>query len=362
MLLQGTRRANRINQSCKSGGFTLIELMVALLLGLLLSGAIISVFLEGKNNFVQDDEVARVQENGRYALRLLSREIGMAGFFGGEPDAIDVNGGAVTGNDCGPTGENWLLLGSTVEDPSDPTTHIASPMEVLDSSDASTDDYYQCLTDGLVEDDTDILVVKRVSDSAVVVDGEWQAPVSALDADRYYLWTSNRGQGTTVLKQGSDYDSGELASIISTASGSDVWEYKAALFYVGTDQDGFPGLCKKELQDNGASVSDQRCLVQGIEDIQYELGVDIDGDNVPDQFVSDDSYPPIVGGEDADAIVAVRIHVLIRSLNQINSVEAASKSFRLGGGKTVTTAVDKYFRMAMSTTVSIRNPTSIGGS
>ncbi len=361
MLLKEIRRKSLPTHSCKSRGFTLIELMVALLLGLLLSGAIISVFLEGKNNFVQDDEVARVQENGRYALRLLSREIGMAGFFGGEPDAVDVNGGAVTDNDCGPAGENWLLVGSTVEDPSDPTTHIASPLEVLDSSDASTDDYYQCLTDGLVVNDTDILVVKRVSDSAVIVDGEWQAPVSALDADRHYLWTSNRGQGTTVLKQGSDYDSGDLASIVSTASGSDVWEYKGALFYVGTDEE-VPSLCKKELQDNGAGISSQRCLVQGIEDIQYELGVDIDGDNVPDQFISDDSYPPVVGGEDTDAIVAVRIHVLIRSLNQINSLEAASKSFRLGGGKTVTTPVDQYFRMAMSTTVSIRNPTSIGGS
>lgn len=342
-------------------GFTLVELMVALLLGLLLSGAIISVFLEGKNNFVQDDEVARVQENGRYALRLLSREIGMAGFFGGEPDAVDVNGGAVTSSDCGPAGEDWLLIGATVEDPASPGDHIASPLEILDNSDNTTDDYFACLTDGLVVDGTDVLVIKRASDSAVIEDGEWQAPVSAFDANRYYLWTRNRGQGETELKQGSAFGSADLSSILYTGSGSDVWEYKAAIFYVGTD-DGVPGLCKKELEDGGGGVSSQRCLVQGIENVQYELGMDVDGDEVPDQFISGDSYPPVVGGEDADRIVAVRIHVLVRSINQINSLPAESKSYRLGGGTTVTTAVDGYYRMVMSTTVAIRNPTSIGGS
>lgn len=343
-------------------GFTLVELMVALLLGLLLSGAIISVFLEGKNNFVQDDEVARVQENGRYALRLLSREIGMAGFFGGEPDAVDVDGGAVSVSDCGPAGQEWLLVGSTVEDPSDPSAHIASPLEIMDGADATVDDHYQCLTDGLVTTGTDILVVKRVSDSAVIEDGEYQGAISALDGNRYYLWTQNRGQGDTILKQGSAYSAADLGDILSVGSGSDVWEYKAAIFYVGTDSDGMPGLCKKQLLDSGAGISDQLCLVQGIENIQYELGIDVDGDKVPDQFISDDSYPPVVGGEDADAIVAVRVHILVRSLNQINSMPAESKSFRLGGGTTVTTATDQYFRMAMSTTVAIRNPTSIGGS
>lgn len=353
-----------INRLSTHRGFTLIELMVALLLGLLLSAAIVSVFLEGKNNFVQDDEVARVQENGRYALRLLSREIGMAGFFGGEPDAVDVNGGAVSGNDCGPAGEEWLLIGATPEDPSDPTNHIVSPLEVLDNSDTTTDDYYQCLTDGLVVNGTDILVVKRVSDTAVIDNGDWQLPddLEDLDNERYYLLTENRGQGETELAQGSDHKAdGNWSSVDDFESGYDVWEYKAALFYVGTDEE-VPSLCKKELQDNGASISGQRCLVQGIENIQYELGIDIDGDDVPDQFVSGDTYPPVVGGEDTDAIVAVRIHVLVRSLNQINSMPAESKSYRLGGGTTVTTPTDQFYRMAMSTTVSVRNPISIGGS
>ncbi|WP_461518561.1 PilW family protein [Porticoccus sp.] len=352
-----------VRRFSKQDGFTLIELMIALLLGLLLSGAIISVFLEGKNNFVQDDEVARVQENGRYAIRLLSREIGMAGFFGGEPDAVDVNGhedGFAFDNadECGPNGKSWLLFGSTVNDGS--VDHIASPLEVLDAADDTADDYFRCLTDGLVVDATDILVVKRASDTAVIVDGEWQAPITALDANRYYLWTSNRGQGSTILKQGSAFSSGDLAGIISTDSGSDVWEYKAAIFYVGTDAD-VPSLCKKELEDSGGGISAQRCLLQGVENIQYELGVDVDGDEVADQYISNDSYPPVVGGEDADGIVSVRVHVLVRSINEIRSMPAVSKSYRLGGGTTVTTPTDQYYRMVMSTTVSIRNPTSIGG-
>lgn len=339
----------------RSKGFTLIELMIALLLGLLLSAGIISVFVEGKRNFVQDDEVSRVQENGRYSLRLLSRELGMAGFFGGVPNSSLVSGGGVDDDDCGPGTDDWLLEG-------------AAPLEVIDNAtNATINTYYSCISDGDIVEDTDVVAIKRASDSPVIQDGEWQIDDDLVD-ERYYLHNKNRGLGKVELYQGSKYEScvgvdcpENIGTIESANSGSDIWEYYASIFYIGMDGeagDEVPSLCKKELVSTGSDISGRRCLVRGIENLQLELGVDLDADGYADQFVSDDTVP-VGSGVNADQIVSVRIHLLARSINEIHNFPAESRSYRLGGGTTVTTPVDQFYRLALSSTVVIRNPTSL---
>ena len=60
-------------------GFTLIELMVALTLGLLLSIGIVTLFgATSKTNKVQDS-LARLQENGRYAMTRMNADLRMLG-------------------------------------------------------------------------------------------------------------------------------------------------------------------------------------------------------------------------------------------------------------------------------------------
>ena len=66
----------------KQNGFTLIEMMVGLLLGLLVTGIVIATFVQSKGSYNQDQEVARMQENGRFVLTTLAREMSMAGFLG----------------------------------------------------------------------------------------------------------------------------------------------------------------------------------------------------------------------------------------------------------------------------------------
>lgn len=67
-----------LNGSRRQLGFTLIELMVALLLGVLLSIALMTLFnATSKANRVQD-ALARIQENGRYALTRISEDLRMA--------------------------------------------------------------------------------------------------------------------------------------------------------------------------------------------------------------------------------------------------------------------------------------------
>lgn len=61
-------------------GLSLIELMVALVLGLLLSAGVVTIFITAKQDYQVQDAVSQVQENGRFSLEFLARDIRMAGF------------------------------------------------------------------------------------------------------------------------------------------------------------------------------------------------------------------------------------------------------------------------------------------
>lgn len=63
-----------------SAGFTLIELMIAVTIGLVLTLVIGQVFLGSRFAYTSNDALSRVQENARYALTLLSREVRQSTF------------------------------------------------------------------------------------------------------------------------------------------------------------------------------------------------------------------------------------------------------------------------------------------
>ena len=82
-------------------GISLIELMIALSIGVFLTLGAVSLFLHSYTSFLQDEETARLQENGRWALRLVSREISTAGFFGGMLDPSGIGTSLTVAGDCG---------------------------------------------------------------------------------------------------------------------------------------------------------------------------------------------------------------------------------------------------------------------
>ncbi|MDR1647985.1 MAG: PilW family protein [Zoogloeaceae bacterium] len=63
-------------------GFTLTEFMVAMTLGLLLIGGVIHVYVASFSSWRINDDLARIQENGRIAIGMLERDLRMAAFRG----------------------------------------------------------------------------------------------------------------------------------------------------------------------------------------------------------------------------------------------------------------------------------------
>ena len=68
-----------IASSRHAAGFSLVELMVAMLISLLLGAAAISVFLSNKRIYTATEGLGRIQESARIAFELMSRDIRGAG-------------------------------------------------------------------------------------------------------------------------------------------------------------------------------------------------------------------------------------------------------------------------------------------
>jgi len=85
----------------KQTGFSLIEMMVAMLIGLFLMGGVISVYLSSSQSSRVNDSLRTLQENGRFALASLRNSIQMAGYIDNYDPSILLDpfpGGAIDFN------------------------------------------------------------------------------------------------------------------------------------------------------------------------------------------------------------------------------------------------------------------------
>ncbi len=63
----------------KALGFTMVELMISLVVGMFALGAIYTAFQNQQDNYISQDQVAEMQQNIRATMDIMSREIRMAG-------------------------------------------------------------------------------------------------------------------------------------------------------------------------------------------------------------------------------------------------------------------------------------------
>ncbi|BCU07711.1 prepilin-type N-terminal cleavage/methylation domain-containing protein [Allochromatium tepidum] len=81
-------------------GFTLIELMISLVLGLLVVAGVIGLFLSNKQVYRQNENLARMQESARYAFEVMARDLREAG-------AIACNSNLPVANVLNGASSNW---------------------------------------------------------------------------------------------------------------------------------------------------------------------------------------------------------------------------------------------------------------
>jgi len=270
--------------------------------------------------------MARLQENGRYALHYLAREMSMAGFFANVLWGERIQPGAA-GTDCF---DHFLDTRTSFEHYND----ISARGEPANSGFALPAD---CLGGTAYVAGSDMLLVRRTLGSPAVLQG---VGVAGRDTRAIYLRVDLENYLATLEPGGGN-----------PGPGVDIWEYAPQLLFLRNyslnKNDGIPVLCRLRLSPGSNRLAPMQCLVEGIEDLQVEFGIDEDGDQRADRYASAPTAPELT------AAVAARIWVLVRSVHAVHGYRNGH-SYRLGD-KLVPAAGDGHYRRVVQTTVLLRN-------
>src|SRR5215472_7010729 len=80
-------------------GFSLVELMIAMSISLVLTGALVAIFVNSSNSSREMAKANTMIDSGRFVIQLLENDIEHAGYWGGYvPQWDDLTAGVVPGD------------------------------------------------------------------------------------------------------------------------------------------------------------------------------------------------------------------------------------------------------------------------
>lgn len=334
-------------------GISLVELMIAMVLGLMVSGALLAIFVNTNRNFRQDESIGRMQENARYAMRIMAQDLSMVGFWGPLFDYSGVNA-AIRDCTTSPDSSNAAKCGGffagsklsmdTADDCVPGTASVsqwaydlATTVEVVKEATATlAQSTYTCLVEDDVIEPTDLLVIKRLEGAPLAAD-------RADAGDNGNVFMRTNGDAGMLL----EYDSS-----VAVAGGLEDWRYLIHLYYVQdhfvVDSDAIPTLYRMTLDGNGMELEDGG-VAPGIEYFHVTFGIDGDNDGVPETYLSQPTSAQM------QAAVTAKLYVLARSIDPDYSY-TNDKTYQLGDvTKDFSGAPDNFYRRVFTTTVQLRN-------
>lgn len=279
------------NITKNQNGLSLIELMIAMVLGLILTGGIINIFLGAKSTYAQQDALAQVQENARFALEFIARDVRMAG-YGGCSNKMSVantlSGSGVSGLFSGFKNglEGYDGTGSTL-----PSTLSAalSGTDVIVIHSLKTDD--SLVVEKHVASGNSATI--HLTSSHSIPAGTVLAMVDAnCTSMGVFMYSKASGSGkskivvhntggtynnvsncTKQLKGDFDCSDTSLAQSGSYTPGSGVYELSSAAYYLKNNPSGVPSLYRIGFGGNLAAASNiEEEIVEGISDMQITFG------------------------------------------------------------------------------------------
>lgn len=329
-------------------GLSLVELMVALAIGVFLIAGVISVFGKTSNLYRANETAARMQETARYAMSTLDTDLRMANYWGLNnradliqdapgldpanlpapdpgytlPASLNLTGYAAAINACGAF---WAIkLAAYVEG-----TNGGYGLGCAEFDGA-----------GRAVAGADQLTVRRAS-AAIMTPAQLAASAGEIKVQ------TSRVLGTmfadTSVPAGFDPSLSETHAL------------QVSGYYVDRDSDesvGRPSLRRKILSVSGGvpAIEDQE-VAPDIEDMQVEMGVDQNGDQ------NADFYVPLGTALAADdAVVAIRVWLMVRSERpEPGFTDNRTYSYADRTGAAAYTPGDGYRRLLVTRTISLRN-------
>lgn len=323
------RRAARL--TCAQAGFSVVELMVAMTVGLLLLAGLATLFANSSRSGNELEKSVRQLENGRYALELINDDIAMAGYFG-EISLTDAT--RTTPDACATAAVGLGFQASS-------TVQVPVALRGIASDEAAT-----CLTNRLAS--TPALVVHRLETSR-------QLPGTAT-AGAWHLQTSRCREDPAnpafiLSQQTADFTLRGL----SCASVLAVQRYITRIYYIASCNecgvDNVPTLKQAELVGSAMVVSP---LAEGVQALAFEFGFDTDDDGEPNQYLTGLSGDAGEADNDWAHVVGVRVHMLSRA-TETSPGHVDAKTYSMGPDSTEGPFNDAFKRRAYTLTSRINN-------
>jgi Tfp pilus assembly protein PilW len=332
--------ARRPNHA-RATGFSLVEMMLAMLIGMIIMGGILSIYSNTRETQRSSSDQLQLVADARFAIDTISYDLRHAGMYGGTnlPTTIkcykdDTQCTAALATAVGDCYTRWYI-------------DIVNPVYGSDDAIPVNPDgiAYSCIADH--QADTDVLVVHYADSNPIVTND--------LASSTAYVRSNYLGGeifiGTSIPSVPGD-DEVDPAVIKPNQLTHNHLLYSRAYYisnFTDTAGDGRPSLRRVDLVPGatGPAVEDQ-LILPGVEDLQVQYGVDTNGDKWVDQYVNADAVT------DWTRVYAAKLWVLVRAEHKETDMDT-TQSFNLGGKDITLGGPRDYRRLLVSSIVQLRN-------
>lgn len=376
----------------RQAGFTLVELMVSMVIGLLIVLALVTLLINVTRNNTEMAKTNSQIENGRFAMQLIQNDLVHAGFWGGfVPQFDDLSFATAPVDAPSATVPNPCLAYSAPWTAAYKNDIIGISTQAYGATPPSGTG---CVTNFATNKkaNTDVLVVRHtetclpgVGNCEADTAGKLylQASLCELEnATPYVLDTT----GFTLHKRTCVGTGTPPALPITSTDFADKRKFISNIYYIRdyavTAGDGIPTLMRSQFDLAAGTLAHQAAepLIEGIEGFSVEFGIDnvsdsggavvptaaIDwavttppmtsptnrGDGIPDAFVHCTDAAPCTAAQLTN-VVAVKLHVLARA-REASPGYTDSKTYSLGSTP-LGPFGDGFKRHVFSTTVRLNN-------
>lgn len=297
-------------------GFTLIELMISLAIGLFLMAGVFTVFVNSRNSQEVIQDQVNLTDDARFALETISFDLRHAGVYGRTNEADNVDVADVINNVAGDCSAGWAM-------------NITNG--IYGYNDAVNDADFSMATCAPNYSNGDIIEVRYTLGSAV----------AALQNNMVY---------TKSNVSSSKFFIGNVEPSEALVPGGQVYQYVARAYYISsfTDAgDGIPSLHRVSVGP-GPSIQDEM-LLSGVIDMQIHVGLDPDNDGTVNTYANPGPAAVVNWGQ----VRSVSIWIVLRS-NKLEPALDTSANFTIAGVP-VAYPNDGYRKIMMSSVVKLRN-------
>ena len=308
-------------------GISLIELMISMTIGLVLLAGLVTVYVNSAQSNAELNKAAQQIENGRFAMQTITDDLRHAGFYG-QFSTTDAPTAAVLPDPC------------NFGDPLALRNALLVPVQGYATWNAAL---AACLPAANYKAGTDILVIRRAdSNPTTGAPGGLFGAADNFEVGRIYVQAN---ASSSIVDPANPLVSAASSTTGTIGTGSTfflvdrnnqpapVRKLHVHIYFVSpcskpavctgsANDDGIPTLKRLELVNGGFSVVP---IAEGIENLQFDYGLDADGDGAPEApFVENPATPQAWAN-----VVAINVNLLARALEP-SAGYSDPKTYRLG--------------------------------